>query len=305
MSAPVPAMTDTLNHELSAVAAAWERDLLPGTAARMAEIAGRYARRLAVTGVASFAAATPVDCAEFITAPGRQGRRPAVATQHFRRATLRALYRQLRLLGLAGGDPTLDLAVARRPPSTARPLTDDEIRLCRAHTTTVTDVHGGRRAAAWALAEVGATTGEIPQVTVDDLDHPTKPGHVRLPGGRGIASRRVPLTAWGATALSRHLARWPHQPGDRLTYRGSGGKTGSNSPLARSCQQVVAVIAAAGLGDEPGVRPASVRHWAGRHAYDQGATLADVAHLLGLPSLDTTARRIGIPLPGDPAWSAR
>jgi hypothetical protein len=56
---------------------------------------------------------------------------PSVATMHLRRSALRLYFRTLRQLGLYEGDPTIDLALPPRSCLAVRPLTDDEIVVCR------------------------------------------------------------------------------------------------------------------------------------------------------------------------------
>jgi integrase/recombinase XerC len=50
---------------------------------------------------------------------------------HLRRSALRLYFRTLRQLGLCAGDPTIDLALRPRSCLAVRPLTDDEIVVCR------------------------------------------------------------------------------------------------------------------------------------------------------------------------------
>ncbi len=285
-----------LDPDLAAVLTAWARMHEPSTAARMAEIARRFTRRLERAGVKSYVDVTSDDVHGFVVATTRAGTPPAPATRAFRRSTVRALYRQLRALGHTVGDPTLDIVVVRGARRFARPLTNDEIRLSRAVATATTRVTAGppRRAVAWAFAETGATTAEIPQITIADLDDPLHPTRVRLPGSRTVAARTVKLTGWAQATIAGHLAHHHYLPGQMITFRGTRAKTGSNSALSSTCQQIVEILHAAGITSDPTVRPASVRHWAARNAYDNGATLTDTALLLGLNSLDTTAARIGL-----------
>ena len=73
-----------------------------------------------------------------------------------------------RQLGVYDGDPTIDLVLPPRSFLAVRPLTDDEIVVCRSfslQTLTAT-----RQPAAWALAEATARTSEIPHIVVSDLD---------------------------------------------------------------------------------------------------------------------------------------
>lgn len=285
----------SLSSDLDAVIQAWQHRHAAATTARMAEVARRFVRRLEQAGVTGFGEVTGDHAHGFITAIGRGGMPPATATSRFRRTTIRAVYRELRALGQPVGDPTLDIILGTRDRSFARPLTDDEIRLCRAVASADKRGHRvSRRAVAWAFAEAGATTSEIPRISLASLDDLRVPTTVRLPGTRNLQDRTVTLTAWGRTTLAGHLAQHHYEPGDTITYRGRGGKTGSNSPLSRTCQQIVEILDAAHISREQRISPASVRHWAGRAAFNNGATLDQVAALLGLASLDTTAARIGL-----------
>ena len=287
---------DNLSQDLEAVVRAWEQRHAPATTARMAEVARRFVRRLEQAGVTSFGEVTGDQAYGFIAAIGRGGKIPATATSRFRRTTIRAVYRELRALGDPVGDPTLDVILGTRGRGYARPLTDDEVRLCRAVASakSLPPVVVPRRAVAWAFAEAGATTGEIPRITIAALDDPHTPTTVRMPGTRNLHQRSVTLTGWGRATVAGHLAQHCYQPSDTITYRGRGGKTGSNSALSRTCQQIVEILDAAHISPESRISPASVRHWAGRTAFDNGATLDQVAAMLGLTSLDTTAARIGL-----------
>ena len=86
--------------------------------------------------------------------------RPSVATMHLRRSALRLYFRTLRQSGVEIGDPTQDLVLPPRSCLAVRPLTDDEIVVCRSfslQTLTAT-----LQPATWALAEATARTSEIP-----------------------------------------------------------------------------------------------------------------------------------------------
>lgn len=285
-----------LNQDLEAVVQVWQQRHAAATTARMAEVARRFVRRLDQAGVTSFGQVTGDQAYGFITAIGRGGNSPATSTSRVRRTTIRAVYRELRALGHPVGDPTLDVILGTRGRGYARPLTDDEVRLCRAvaSANTLLPVTVPRRAVAWAFAEVGATTGEIPRIAIAALDDTHTPTAVELPGTRNLHQRTVALTGWGRATVAGHLAQHHYQPADSITYRGRGGKAGSNSALSRTCQQIVEILDAAHISLEPRISPASVRHWAGRTAFDNGATLDQVAAMLGLASLDTTAARIGV-----------
>src|SRR5713226_2313498 len=133
------------------------------------------------------------------TPTGRQS--PSVATMHLRRSALRLYFRTLRQLGLSEGDPTIDVALPPRSCLAVRPLTDDEIVVCRSfslQTLTAT-----RQPAAWALAEATARTSEIPHIVVSDLDFTNR--RVWIHGSSKAEARWGYLTEWGATQLPRRV----------------------------------------------------------------------------------------------------
>src|SRR2546428_3600286 len=120
--------------------------------------------------------------------------RPSVATMHLRRSALRLYFRTLRQLGLREGDPTIDVTLPPRSCLAVRPLTDDEIVVCRSfslQTLTAT-----RQPAAWALAEATARTSEIPHIVVSDLD--LSRGQVWIHGSSKAEARWGSLSEWGA-----------------------------------------------------------------------------------------------------------
>src|SRR5437016_6168127 len=79
-----------------------------------------------------------------------------------------------------------------------RPLTDDEIVVCRSfslQTLTAT-----RQPAAWALAEATARTSEIHHIVVSDLDFMNR--RVWIHGSSKTEARWGFLSDWGATQLA-------------------------------------------------------------------------------------------------------
>ncbi len=284
------------------VQAAWRSDprLSEQSAARFTEIGGRFIASLAVQDIRAWDDVDPSACATFIVAPTRSGSTPTAGTQQTRRAALRAIFRVLRAQGLAVGDPTLDEHVPARLAREYRPLHDDEIQLGRAACRLGGGARTLVRAVAWALAETGAATSEIPTLRVLDLDHPLTPTAIFLPGSRRFAARTVYLTDWAATVLARHLATGRPQPEQLIAYdpRTAGGAYRGQASAATNLTRTLDL---AGLRQDPRVRARSIRGWAGRHAYDAGASLEDVAVLLGCRSLDTAAADIGIhrPVPRD------
>jgi integrase len=212
----------------------------------------------------------------------RHDREPSVATMHVRRAAVRFLFRQARELGLADQDPCVDLWLPPRSSLSARPLTDDEIALCRSYSAT--SLTNTRTPAAWALAEATARTAEIPHIRGCDLD--LNSGRVWLHGSRRTVERWAPLSSWGFVQLERRIAALDGVDAP-LVYTADGS---AQSAQAASCIAVSDTLVRAGLGDEPDLRPVSVAAWAGRSLLDETGRIDAVARLLGVRSLDRASR---------------
>ena len=265
------------------------------TRMRMSETVTRFARHASARGVRRLAEVQPCDARTFITALTRHGQEPELATQHARRTALRTLYRTARQLDLATGDPTLDIALPARGSLAARPLSDDEVTLCRASTRASRGPRASLRATAWALGEATAISSEITQIRIRDLDDPHHPSHVQLPGTRRHDPRRVALTTWGSIILGeRSSALLPLYGPDTLLAYGGHAPPGEAKAQASVCNALRHVLGTARLLAEADIRPASLRHWVGRSAYDAGTPLEEVARLLGLHSLDATAEDIAL-----------
>ena len=268
---------------------AWRSDcsLSPQTKERMVDVAERFLRFAErAYGSEDLDDVTAAVAAAFIKAHGRRGA-PSPATQHLRRSAIRLLFRTARQLGVADGDPTLDIVLPARSRLRARPLDDAEVALCRSfsrHTLTET-----RLPAVWALSEATARTAELPHLRIGDVD--LDRGRVWISGSPRCEPRWGHLTDWGAEHLQRHIERLGATSLDvRLTYSGRGDPT---SAQASSCIAVAKVLTLAGLGSEPDVRPISIVAWAGLQVLESSGRIEDVAHALGVRSLDRAAGLIG------------
>jgi integrase/recombinase XerC len=166
-----------------------------------------------------------------------------------------------------------------------RPLTDDEVGLCRS--CALTSLTQTRQPAAWALAESSARTSELPHITPPDLD--VGAGRVWIRGGTRTTARWGALSAWGVVQLERRL-RAMRDYNVPVVYSGRrGGESGQSSSSMAICD----TLARAGLGDEPDVRPLSIAAWAGVKIFEQTGQIDDVARRLGMRSLDRAALLIG------------
>src|SRR5439155_15102070 len=145
------------------------RLLVPESADRV----GRTLLRLASFverrgGVTVLSQVAPADVEAFVRARSLTGDEPSAAMMHHRRSSVRLLFRMARLMGIDVGDPTLDVDLPPRSSLPCRPLTDAEVALCRSWSLhTLRDT---RQPAAWALAETGARTSELPHLRASDVD---------------------------------------------------------------------------------------------------------------------------------------
>jgi integrase len=243
-------------------------------------------------GVTGLGQVTPAIAESFVNAPSVDGDGPTLPLVHLRRTALRLLFRSARRLGQPVGDPTLDLRLPPRTQLPTRPLTDDEISLCRA--ASAWSLNDRRRAAAWALGEATCRSVEVGQIIRGDVDLET--GRVWIHGGPTTSDRWGHLSEWGVVQLKRRLAMIDDRPAQAVVYEGAEGPaTGQVS----ACIAVRDVLIRAGLGKEPGVRPASLAGWAGNQILQETGRIDEVARRLGMASLDRTARFIDWSWNGD------
>lgn len=277
------------------------QDVAVSTLQEFADVMDRFAlfmeRGLGVTDVE---AVGQVEVETFVRSRRADGAKPSISHMHNRRTVCRYLFRRARELGLRTGDPTVAVDLPRRRPVHPRPLTEDEVRLCRSHA--VFHPSDLRHPVAWALAEVTARTSEIPRVLVGNVDMAS--GSVRLPGSPRSNARTVAFTDWGLIQIRRRLQAAESAPEELLLPMRS-----RTVPRSTASMAVIEVLRAAGI-KAADVRPVSVAAWRAAREYAGGASIEQVAVLLGIPSLDRTAALIELPQkPGgsaspDPARSA-
>lgn len=290
-----------LRIEVDAVCRKWARDAANGLMStqsldKFQLLARRYALYAEASGATALADVDDQIARGFITARGRtrQGRLSdsAIATQHLRRSVLRVLYRTARALGLVQTDPTIDVLLPPRSQQIARPLTDEEAQLVRRYAES--RIRRTRHAAAVALAEVGAHTGEIGHLSIADLD--LDASRVWVHGSGKTRSRWCPLDPWQTRVLeerSEYLrSRHPNRHETDLPLATSG--RGTDAQLqARVCVALTDAIVWAGLADEPDVRPASITAHHAAALWAATGRLEDIAARLGLSSLDRAAAVVG------------
>ena len=211
---------------------------------------------------------------------------------HWRRTALRLLFKTARRKGLVDGDPTLDLDLPARSSLGTRPLTDDEVLLCRS--VAQWSLAGSRRSAAWALAEATCRSSELPKITGDDIDLDS--GRVWIAGGKATEPRTGQLTEWGLVQVRARLEELD-APSLPLIY---SGRSRSGAGQVSGASAIVDVLTRAGLHQEPDVRPGSVAAWAGRRVLEETGRIDCAARALGVRSLDRAARIVAWDWQADP-----
>jgi integrase/recombinase XerC len=257
------------------------------SAARVASSWARFTEFVEARGVLALGGVSPRLVEDFVQARLASGLVASVSTRRNRLWAVRLLFRLARKRGLVAGDPTMDVAVPRSVDGATRPLTDGEVERCRE----VAWWTSPRAAAVWGLAETTCRGAELSAVGVEDVE--LADGVVRLPGSSRVLARGGVLSVWGSGAVGRQLALVSE---GCLVYSGSGS---SNAGQVSTCRALGTVLLRAGLGGDRRVRPASIAGWAGRRVFEESGRVEDAARVLGVRSLDSAARMIGLDWVGD------
>ncbi len=264
-------------------------DFSAQSVARLAQLMGRFASFAERGfGVTEAGLITRPIVRDFVEARSASGSSPAVGTMHLRRSAVRLLFNEGRRLGFVHHDPTMDLALPPRSSLQLRPLTDDEVALCRSYS--MRTFLETRQPAAWALAEATARSAELAQVRVEhvELDR----SRVWIGGSTKTEPRWGILSNWGRSQMERRVrALSDADPGAPLVCNEArpGGSATSSASIAIS-----ATLRRAGLHGDPGIRPGSVAAWAGAAALGSGQPIDAVARMLGIRSLDRAAAFVGM-----------
>lgn len=257
--------------------------LAPVSLIRVSDLIDGFANFLAASGVKSSAAIKESQAASFVRSLTRSGSEPSLATMHLRRSALRILFREAKALGVLPVDLASAIHLPPRSYRDLRTLTDQELGRCRSFAEGA--FGEPRHAIAWALAEATARVPELGAVRPRDVD--LEEGRVWIAGSSNTQPRWATLSDWGLDQLRRHLSVVPPTPQDRATLLpGQGTRSSTHEFVASTLRQ-------AGLAEEPGVRANSIPAWRGATELANGASIDEVAVLLGMRSLDRAATFIG------------
>jgi len=228
----------------------------------------------------------PEEVATFIYLPvlSRIGvRKPAFATCRNRRLALRRAFMVLRTLGYVMPDPTIDVVLPSKVDEKARACSDSEI--ARLRRSLQADLAGTPYPCILALAEAGATNGEIAAATASAID--LESGTVVLRGNRRTRPRVNHLTDWGLAILAQRVGELAP---DQLIVQNAEGEDASTSVVSQYFSLIVSFARVYGQR----LSIDSVRYWGARRVYDATGRVEDAAYFLGNVSLNTTAAGIGL-----------
>ena len=257
--------------------------MAPVSLIRVADLIRGFTNYLAASGVESTGDISEAHASAFVRSLTRSKTEPSLATMHLRRTALRILFREAKALGVLSVDLAGSIPLPPRSYRDLRPLMDNEIDRCRSFAE---HMEGETRyAIAWALAEATARVAELGAVRAKDLD--LGHGRVWIGGSTNTDARWCELTDWGAHQLRRVLmSRSKPSPHRSLLMLGKTSRASVHEFVASTLRQ-------AGLAKTHGVRPNSIPAWRGAAELVNGASIDEVAALLGMRSLDRAATFVG------------
>jgi integrase/recombinase XerD len=227
----------------------------------------------------------PSDVTEFVISMRGQF---SVLSMKVVRTALRSFLSFLRMEGLC--DPGLEAAIptaARWRGSTLpRCLSDEQLKRVLASLSLRTRCAFRDRAIVWCLSTLGLRPGEVAALHLDDLDW--RKGTIRLrtrKTGRGAV---LPLPREAGRAIVDYLRRERPKTDERHVFV-QHLRPRRGAPISRGgvSEAVVRALRRAGI-DSPIAGAYVFRHTLASRMVRQGASLKEVADLLGHRSLDTT-----------------
>jgi len=195
--------------------------------------------------------------------------------------TVRAFLGWASATGEIKKDPTFGMKGPKRPRRLPRAIDAPDIEVLF---DTATDRR--LRCAESLMACEGLRLSEVVGVQLGDIDWRNRSLRII---GKGDKEREVHLTPASATAIKAYLAECPTTAGPLIRSTQDQRKALSPNRLGRLVSEHMAAI---GLKEFPrdGRSPHALRHSYGSDLVEQGATIVQVADLMGHESIDTTMR---------------
>jgi site-specific recombinase XerD len=217
------------------------------------------------------------------TMMGGRARTPGSSTKRNRLSGLRRAFKSLRQMGYEMPDPTIDVVALLDRTFDANVCSDSDIEKLREGAPI--GLFDSCNAALLALAEAGATNGEVKEVRSSDVNLEDRV--VRLPGNARVDERINELSEWGVMVLRERFA---HISGDDFVVVNSNGTQASEA----SVSQMFRHIASYGNVGRSGFNINSVRAWRARAIYMESGRIQDAALFLGNRSLDAAVSLMGL-----------
>lgn len=280
-----------------AVVGTISHDLADGYTKHLSSLAN-YAKARGLTFVGDIGVNLIV---EWINAPGADGRLPSTNTRQIRRSAARAWFITLNCLGLDDRNPAKAIEEQRKYERYVHPLTDAQVAVLK--DTARHRVDETRTPAGVALALLGASTGEIAEITVADVHLAER--WVQAPGiASRLRGRRLPIDdEWAHTMLRLRVEALRREHGAAadgmsLTYQGKAPSV--NKRTASTGNLLAEALKRARLHNPGVVRAASITEWVACRVFVQTGSLVEVANRLGFSSLDGVAHLVGLDWIADP-----
>ncbi len=217
------------------------------------------------------------------TMMGGRARTPGSSTKRNRLSGLRRAFKSLRQMGYQMPDPTIDVVALLDRTLDANVCGDRDIEKLREGAPV--GLFDSCNAALLALAEAGATNGEIKEIRASDVNLEDRV--VRLPGNARVDERINELSDWGVMVLRERFA---HINGDDFVVVNSNGSQASEA----SVSQMFRLIASYGNVGRNGFNINSVRAWRARAICTESGRIQDAALFLGNRSLDASVALMGL-----------
>lgn len=292
----------------AAVVSIWATEAVNGsmseqTADKYAKATERFIRHAALKGHTTLDDAA-ADAEEWVCSavrtPNGDITDAADGTMRLRRSAIRRLYDQARQLGMTDAVPAVDLFVSQGTKSDEwLPASDNAIDRLRA----VADMQRGNRSTCvFALALCGASTAEIGQVTIADLDLANRSLH--LPGTARTTPRTVYIhDNWALSVIAEQVGTHEPLPGIAMALWAQStplircSRTGAaavQSSISQSLGELIrttssrhpATVSARNL------TPSSIAAWAAVKVFEATQDIAEVARFMGYSSLDLAAQTV-------------
>ena len=261
-------------------------DAAPSTRRELLKNFRRFVGWCRAMGIRDIGEIGPDEATTFIFLPvvtERAARKPKFSTCNNRRMALRKVYKVLRTLGYQLSDPTIDVVLPSEASDKVKACSDSE--LSRLRRSLHSDLSGTPFACVLALAEAGATNGEIATITAAEVD--LSAGTVVLRGNLRTRPRVNGLTAWGLSVITHRLTEIATAD---LIVQNADGEMASTSVVSQNFAMIVALARVY----HRRFSIDSVRYWGARQVYDRTGRIEDAAHFLGNASLNVTATGIGL-----------